>query len=184
MRLKTGDMAPPFHTLDLDGQPIHLSDYHGRKLLLAFFRYASCPLCNLRLSELIRHHADLGAHGLSILAVFQSPPERLRQYTDRQGPSFPLVADPDHRIYHLYGVESSWSGFLKGSLRLGSLATAASRGFLPGPMDGRKTLIPADFLITPELTIRAAYYGNDIGDHLPLSTIRRWLVAVSAGKDD
>lgn len=183
MRLKPGDTAPPFETTTIDGRPIRLDRYRGQKLLLAFFRYASCPLCNLRISELIRHHAELKMQGLHIVAIFQSPPERLPQYAGRQEPPFPLIADPDCRLYRLYGVESSWSGFLKGGLRVGALATAMAKGFLPGPMDGDKTRIPADFLIDPDLVIQTTYYGKDIGDHLPLPAIRQWLEQTSSGKD-
>jgi thioredoxin-dependent peroxiredoxin len=183
MRLKTGTTAPPFETIDMDGRTIQLADFHGQKLLLAFFRYASCPLCNLRISELIRHQPELQMQGLQILAIFQSPLERLQQYAGRQRPPFSMIPDPDGRLYRLYGVESSWSGFLKGSLRVGALATATARGFLPGPMDGNKARIPADFLISPDLIIQTAYYGNDIGDHLPLPNIRQWLAQASHTKD-
>jgi len=183
MRLNTGDTAPPFETTAMGGEPIQLASFRGQKLLLAFFRYASCPLCNLRISELIRHQPELQQQGLHILAIFQSPPERLQQYAGRQRPPFPMIADPDHHLYRLYGVESSWGGFLKGSLRVGSLATATARGFLPGPMDGDKALIPADFLIDPDLIIQTAYYGTDIGDHLPLPAIHQWLAQTSPGED-
>lgn len=175
MRLRTGNPAPPIKTIDMDGRSIQLADFCGQKLLLAFFRYASCPLCNLRISQLIRHQPELQTHGLHILAIFQSPLERLQQYAGRQRAPFPVIADPDGRLYRLYGVESSWVGFLRGSLRVGALATAAARGFLPGPMDGDKARIPADFLIGPDLVIQTAYYGTDIGDHLPLPNIRQWL---------
>jgi hypothetical protein len=36
-------------------------------------------------------------------------------------------------------------------------------------------MVPADFLIGPDLTVQVAYYGNDIGDHLPLEKINEWL---------
>jgi len=183
MRLNAGDTAPPFETTAIDGRSIRLDGFRGQKLLLAFFRYASCPLCNLRISELIRHQPALQMKGLHIVAIFQSPPERLPQYAGRQDPPFPLVADPDCRLYRLYGVESSWGGFLKGSLRMGALATATARGFFPGPMDGDKARIPADFLIGPDQIIQTAYYGKDIGDHLPLPAIRQWLGQASSGKD-
>lgn len=183
MHLKSGDTAPLFDAVTMDGRPIRLSDFRGRKLLLAFFRYASCPLCNLRLSELIRFQPELQAQGLQILSVFQSPLERLQHYAGRQRPPFPVIADPDHILYRRYGVASSWGGFLKGSLRIGSLARAAARGFLPGPMDGNKALIPADFLIAPGLVIHTAYYGRDIGDHLPLLAIYQWLAQTSSEKD-
>jgi hypothetical protein len=42
-------------------------------------------------------------------------------------------------------------------------------------MEGDKALIPADFLVGPDLIIEQAYYGNDIGDHLPLPEIDSFL---------
>ena len=183
MRLESGNTAPVFETRDLENRPVRLADFRGQNLLLAFFRYASCPLCNLRISELIRHHADLQQRGLHVVAFFQSPPERLRQYVGRQSPPFPLVPDPDHGIYRHFGVESSWSGFLKCALRIGALTTATARGFLPGPMDGHKNLVPADFLIGSDLTIQIAYYGKDVGDHLPLADIRQWLDQAATAKE-
>ena len=36
-------------------------------------------------------------------------------------------------------------------------------------------MVPADFLIGPDLTVEVAYYGSDIGDHLPLEKIYQWL---------
>ena len=36
-------------------------------------------------------------------------------------------------------------------------------------------MVPADFLIGPDSTIQVAYYGSDIGDHLPIEKINEWL---------
>ena len=41
--------------------------------------------------------------------------------------------------------------------------------------DGQPNLLPADFLLGPDLTIERAYYGRDIGDHLPFSEIEQFL---------
>jgi len=36
-------------------------------------------------------------------------------------------------------------------------------------------MIPADFLIGPDLVIEKAYYGKDIGDHIPVADVEAWL---------
>ncbi|NIR94966.1 MAG: redoxin domain-containing protein, partial [Gammaproteobacteria bacterium] len=41
--LKPGDKALDFKTQDIDDNPIQLSDFIGKKTLLCFFRFASCP---------------------------------------------------------------------------------------------------------------------------------------------
>ncbi|MCJ7807662.1 MAG: hypothetical protein MUP73_02940, partial [Dehalococcoidia bacterium] len=88
---------------------------------------------------------------------------------------FPIIADPRRDIYRLYGVESSWLGYTRGMLRFSNFYKAIWKGFLPGKMEGEKALLPADFLIGPDLIIRKAYYGKDIGDHLPIREIERFL---------
>ena len=175
MRLKPGDRAGDFDTLDMEGRRITLKDYTGSRLLLSFHRYASCPLCNLRLHRLIGNLDRFADQGLQVLAVFQSSPESIKKYVGRQKAPFPLVADPEHVMYRAYGVETSWRGFVKGGLRVVSLARAMGLGYRPGQMEGRVALVPADFLIGPDLTVSRAYYGRDIGDHLPLSAIESWL---------
>ena len=143
--------------------------------MLSFYRYAACPLCNLRVHQLIQLHDSYIAKNLHLIAVFQSPPESIRKYAGRQNMPFPVIADPERNLYHQYGVESSWPGFIMGSLRLASVASALMKGFFPGKMEGVKSMVPADFLIGPDLTVRVAYYGSDIGDHLPIEKINEWI---------
>jgi peroxiredoxin len=177
MRLTAGEKAREFRVKDLSGNEVSLRDYHGGRLMLSFYRYASCPLCNLRVHELAGHYDSMKEKGLHMLAFFQSPEESIRRYVGRQAPPFRIVADPERKVYRMYGVEPSWAGFLKGSLRVSSMIAAAGKGFLPGKMEGEKAMIPADFLIGPDLTVERAYYGADIGDHMPLEEIKAWLTS-------
>ncbi len=175
MRIQPGQPAKNFSTEDISGNAITLTDYAGRSVMLSFYRYAACPLCNLRVHHLIQHHASFLERNLNLVAVFQSPPESIRRYVGRQNIPFPVIADPERNLYRLYGVESSWPGFIRGSLRLSMVTSALMKGFLPGKMEGIKSMVPADFLIGPDSTIRVAYYGGDIGDHLPIEQINEWL---------
>ena len=171
MRIQSGQTAPDFEVRDIFGNPFLLMDFKGKKLLLSFYRYASCPLCNLRVHQLIERYPDLTAKGLHLLAFFQSPIESIRRYVGKQGAPFPIIADPGHIVYRAYGVETSWAGFIKGSLRLNKVASAAGKGYFPGKMEGNKSLVPADFLIGPDLIVKNAYYGSDISDHMPIQEI-------------
>lgn len=75
--LQSGEPAPAFDVQSLDGRGVALTGYLGRRLLLTFFRYGACPLCNLRMSYLIGAFPRWKSKGLDILAVFESPAERL-----------------------------------------------------------------------------------------------------------
>lgn len=176
-RLLPGMPAPLFRTRDSFGTPLHLADYRGERLMLSFYRYASCPLCNLRMHELLRRYPGWQRRGLRMVAVFESPAAHIRRYLDRHAAPFPIVPDPDRTLYRGYGVQDSWAGFLRAWTRhLPMVFDAVMRkGFLPGHMDGDWAMLPADFLIGPDLCIADAFYGSHIGDHIPVERIDRFL---------
>ena len=176
-RLKQGDIAPQFSGFDHVGKPYKLEDYTGRWLMLSFYRYASCPLCNLRVHTLSKRSSEWQDKGLHMLAVFQSPAEKIQQYVGRQQLPFPLIVDPEQRLYALYKVRHSWAGFLKAAVtRLPeAIRSVLGNKFLPGSVEGGIHRIPADFIIDPQGRIVEVYYGNDIGDHLPLDRIEQRL---------
>lgn len=169
-RLSSGDEALPFSVVDMNGDVRSLEDYRGKTLLLSFYRYAACPLCNLRIHELGKHREKFLERGLLLLAVFQSPESSMRQHLARRAMPFPIVADPERRLYRAYRIESSFGAFATAMVHPRSVS-ALVQGFLPGKMEGDKFLVPADFLVGPELTIQHAYYGKHIGDHIPMQTI-------------
>jgi thioredoxin-dependent peroxiredoxin len=181
MRLQAGQGAPDFLRPDIGGKTIRLSDYRGRYLLLSFYRYASCPFCNLRVHELMQHLVEFDQRGLSLVAVFQSAREGIREHVGKQRPPFPIIPDPGHSMYRSYRVETSLQGLLLGlTLGMGKALKAMGQGFLPGRMEGSITLVPADFLIGPDGTILLAFYGKDISDHLPIEIILQQLGAQRA----
>jgi peroxiredoxin len=173
VRLKVGEKAKDFSVEDLNGKSILLSDFKDKKLMLSFYRYASCPLCNLRVLQLMQVHDDLKSKGLHFLAFFQSPKESIGRYVGKQDAPFPIIADPERKVYKLYGVEHSWIGYLRGGVSMKMLKALLS-GFMIGKMEGKRDLLPADFLIE-NLEIKKAYYGKKISDHIPIEEIRDFL---------
>jgi peroxiredoxin len=175
--LTIGDIPPAFQMPNLRGEITSLEEFRGRWLLLSFYRYASCPLCNLRVHELSELHAEWQAKGLEMLAIFQSPVEKLNMYVGSQQLPFALIPDPGQVLYKSYGVDHSWMGFLLAWVkRLPEISLAVLRErFLPGSIEGGIHRIPADFLINPDGCITEAYYGRDIGDHLPIAKIKQYL---------
>jgi peroxiredoxin Q/BCP len=174
-RLTAGDSAPSFHATTLEGEIVSLADYVGRRLLLSFFRYGACPLCNLRMTFLIDAYPRWKTKGLDVLAVFESPAERLLETVGSQPIPFPIIPDPDRALYKKYSVNASWLGYLVGALRVRAFRDAFQRGFHIGRADGAIAQLPAEFLIGTDMKIERAYYGKDIGDHLPITEIDAWL---------
>src|SRR5690349_7169439 len=79
-RIAAGQPAKGFQVDDIRGQPVRLADYAGRHVLLSFFRFASCPYCNLRVHRMIARYAAYHAQGLDMIAVFESPRDTLHRY--------------------------------------------------------------------------------------------------------
>ena len=168
--LEKNDKAPEFTVLDTDDRSISLHDYKGKFLLLSFYRYASCPFCNLRVDESIRYQAS---RDIKLLAVFQSPKEKVALYVGRQSLNFPILPDPQKNLYKLYGLKSSWFGLIKAMLthipRI--IKSIIIKGFYPGSMENGASQLPADFLIGPKGEIVIAFYGKDISEHLSFEKI-------------
>lgn len=176
-RLMEGERAPHFSARSFQGDVINLDNYRGKYVLLSFYRYASCPFCNLRVHESIQKYESFRANGIEMIAVFQSPDEKLAEYVGKQPLNYPIIGDPDLQLYKLYRVETSWVGLIKAFLIRPHqiLRSVILRGFFPGSIENEIQRLPADFLIDPQGKIEIAYYGRDIGDHIAYETIENVL---------
>jgi thioredoxin-dependent peroxiredoxin len=168
-----GEFAPSFEVMDSKGASVRLEAFKGKKVWLAFFRYASCPLCNMQVASIIRNYPEFEKKGIQVLAVFQSSPESIEQSIGSKRPPFPLLADPDEKLYQLYGLETSWLGTLHPK-NLCGLLQAHRQGFRIGKMEGSLNRVPGDFLIDEEGRIHTSFYGEKIGDHLSVDEALRF----------
>jgi peroxiredoxin len=177
-RLEVGQVAPDFTATQLDGSPVRLSEFAGKSVWLAFFRWAQCPLCNFRIHELLSLWGSrFGDRQFVMLGVFQSPASKLEGLVDRHKPPFIPIPDPEMLLYEQYNLGTSMKGLLGKDVRR-SIAGARKEGI---PMitnwDGPPFRTPADFLIDPTGVIRVAYYGETIADHIPFDQVTEYLAS-------
>jgi len=173
MQRKVGDYAVTVRLPTIDGTTFDTEALKGKRYMLAFFRFASCPFCNMRMRELSTRYAELG-HGFQIVAVFDSPVRNLTKHAQKHQAPFIVGADRDNRYYRVYGIQRSLKGAVKGIFtRMPVLWTAmVKHRYLPRHIQGHIATMPATFLIDERGIIRQAYYGKDEGDHLNFETIR------------
>lgn len=179
MKIQPGTPAPAFRTDDLFGTPIELEKYAGKWLLLSFLRNGACALCNLRVHHLIERYPELHARGLEVLTVFESSGSSIAQHVGKQDAPFPIIPDPQARLYALYGVETSREK-IDAVLTLPEtrimVQEAAAHGFALIPEDGSNLYrLPADFLIGPDSIVRVAQYTDHLYDHLGFDSIQAHL---------
>ncbi|WP_306582072.1 redoxin domain-containing protein [Dokdonella sp.] len=175
MQLATLDNAPQLTATDINGKPVKIGGADGRRTLLCFFRDPACPFCNYRIYELTYHHAGLAKLGLDVVAVFGAGPEAVRRFVAAKARPFPVIADPDSRLYHAYGVErASLMGKLKAIVtRIPTLIKGLRIVGLAGLNTGN--LMPADFLIDEQGRIAETWYGRDAGDRIPFERVELFL---------
>ena len=174
--LHAGEQAPGFTCKDIFGKTIKLSSYKDNKVLICFFRYAGCPWCNLAIHRLTMSYPALAELGLKVIAFIQSEPENVKKFIYGRhdpAPPFPIIADPERKIYDLYGVDDSLSAGARSLVKLPDWLNATfAQGFKQGTIDGSTTLVPAQFLIERRSQkIYKVNYGADYYDHVPIVEI-------------
>lgn len=174
-QLKAGQTAPDFITTDLQGKPVVLSNYRGKKVLLSFYRTAGCPVCNLRFHEIEKEAAFLRSKGVVQVAIYRSQAANLRTYLGGQT-VFPfIIADPQGELYQLYNIERSMGKLISGLLfhgGIGQLNRGKKLFTRKVEDDGPVDLISTEFLIDEMGQVVTAYYGRYSGDFMPVADIR------------
>ena len=99
-RTKVGDLAPEFAGLATTGESCSLAAWHGRVVVLSLFA-TWCGPCQ---AELPRVEKELWqafrARGLVVVAAGREESlDKLKPFAAKGGLTFPLLADPDRRIF-------------------------------------------------------------------------------------
>ncbi len=174
MKIQAGEKIRPIHLPAIDGSTFDLSNLAGRPFMLSFFRFASCPFCNMRIHYLVKHFEEFG-DDFAVVAIFDSSLDNLRKYTAGHKAPFPILADEQNTYYRAYGIEHSVAGMLKGMVtRMPILLRGLLRGHIPWTIKGSMTTMPADFLVGPDGVVAIAHYGQDDGDHLPIGQVKQF----------
>jgi len=112
MELTVGQPAPDFDVTDQDGNPIKLSDFKGRKVILFFYPKDNTPGCTAEACNLRDHYDDLRTRGYEVLGVSTDSEKSHQGFIQKQNLPFQLLADTEKQIHEKYGtwVEKSMYG--------------------------------------------------------------------------
>ncbi|GAB4014134.1 thioredoxin-dependent thiol peroxidase [Spirosoma migulaei] len=104
MSLSIGDPAPDFTSTDQNGQPIRLSDYRGKKVVLYFYPKDDTPGCTAQACSLRDNYADLRAAGYEVVGVSVDDQKAHQKFIKKYDLPFSLVADTDNQLVEAYDV--------------------------------------------------------------------------------
>lgn len=82
---KLGERAPDFEVMDSRMNPVALSEYRGKKVVLVFYRYDFCPACNELLFDLARNREEFDKRDAVVLAINRDNPYTHRAWADEYG---------------------------------------------------------------------------------------------------
>lgn len=171
MKLQIGRKAKTIELPSISGGLYNTNILLGKPYLLSFYRFASCPFCNLRIHTLINNLHKFN-NQFELVAIFDSSIENLKEHSKKHNAPFPILADKSNKYYKEYAIQKSVTGMLKGMFfRMPTLLKGMMKGYLPLKIKGSMITMPADFLIDNKGIIHTAYYGKDEGDHLDLEKI-------------
>lgn len=102
--LKEGDKAPNFTAKDQGGNPISLSDFKGKKVILYFYPQDNTPTCTKEACNFRDNYQSLLSKGFQVIGVSFDTEKSHQKFIKKFGLPFPLMADPDKKIIEAYGV--------------------------------------------------------------------------------
>ena len=104
MSLSIGDPAPDFTSVDQQGNPVRLSDYRGKKIVLYFYPKDDTPGCTAQSCNLRDNYADLRAAGYEVLGVSVDDAKSHQTFKTKYDLPFTLIADTDKQVVEAYDV--------------------------------------------------------------------------------
>lgn len=101
--MNTGERIPEILGTDQDGRLIKASDFSGRKLVLYSYPKANTSGCTAEACSLQQHINELKDAGYAVVGVSKDKAELQKKFADKNGLSFPLIADTDTTLLQALG---------------------------------------------------------------------------------
>jgi peroxiredoxin len=111
--IEIGMEAPDFGLPDIDMKTHKLSDYRGKKLVLAFFPAAESPVCTLEMCNFRDSLKDLMEIGARVIGISVDGPFANKIFSQNRQLNFPLLSDYKRETISRYGIVMKDLGKLK-----------------------------------------------------------------------
>jgi peroxiredoxin Q/BCP len=103
-KVKVGDAAPDFETVDDANNKVKLSDLRGKKVVLYFYPKDDTPGCTTQACGFRDQAPRLAEKNAVVLGVSTDDIASHQAFKSKYDLNFPLLIDPDHKISDQYGV--------------------------------------------------------------------------------
>ena len=103
-KLNVGDPAPDFELPGTGGKTYRLSDYRGRKLVLAFYPGDFTAVCTKQFCSYRDQGEKLDGLGADVLGISPQSVSSHERFSEEKKLNVPLLADEDKSVAAAYGV--------------------------------------------------------------------------------
>lgn len=114
MATKVGDKAPAFTLTDADKKQRSLSEFAGKKTVLAFFPGAFTGVCTKEMCNLRDSMSKFNTMNAQVVGISVDSPFANKAFATQNNLQFPLLSDHDRSTVKLYGIELSNFAGLQG----------------------------------------------------------------------
>ncbi len=106
-----GEIAPAFTLTSQDSSEIALESFRGKWVVLYFYPKDMTPGCTVEAHNFQRDQAKFDAADAVILGVSVDTLDSHKKFCTKEGLTFRLLADPDHKVVDAYGSLGSFVGY-------------------------------------------------------------------------
>jgi len=94
-RPDSGDPMPDVVLTGADGQPVRLSDFRGKPLVVFFYPKDDTPGCTTENKDFSALAPEFAEAGVALLGVSKDPPAKHAKFAAKHGLVAPLASDAD-----------------------------------------------------------------------------------------
>ncbi len=101
---KIGQKAPDFELPDQDLKNHKLSDFKGKKTILAFFPAAESSVCTAEMCAIRDSLGELQDYGANVLGISVDGPFVNKAFANNHHLNFPVLSDYGRKVIKKYGI--------------------------------------------------------------------------------
>ncbi len=102
--LEAGMKAPDFTLNDKNGNPVSLSDFLGRKVVVYFYPKDNTPGCTRQACAFAQHYSAFQEKNVIVIGISKDSSASHLKFAQKYDLPFVLLSDPDHAVIEAYGV--------------------------------------------------------------------------------
>jgi peroxiredoxin Q/BCP len=147
MAAVVGKKAPGFSLKNQDGKTVKLNDLAGKKVILFAFPKANTSGCTRQACGFRDNLPRIKKGGAVVLGISPDKPETLLKWKRKEGLTYDLLSDPEHKVLAAYGA---W-----GEKRMyGKKYEGVIRSHFV--IDEKGTLVVSEIKVSPEQSVQKA----------------------------